>query len=191
MGRMGTGSGGRRSVELPDDDFREGDRLPIWEEAGGAYPGWANLRWMDGAGDDMKVLTLTQPWASLVAIGAKKIETRSWNTNYRGPLAIHAAKGFPEEAKDHWYKMIFQVELFAGGYTGIDDLPLGMVIATCELVNVVRIDGHHIPRIEPELSFGNYSLGRFMWFLKGIVRLPEPIPARGSLGLWEWDRGEG
>ena len=43
----------------------------------------------------MKALTLTQPWASLVAIGAKRIETRSWSTPYRGLLAIHAAKGFP------------------------------------------------------------------------------------------------
>ena len=48
----------------------------------------------------MKVLTLTQPWATLVAIGAKRIETRSWSTKYRGPLAIHAAKGFPAWAKD-------------------------------------------------------------------------------------------
>lgn len=41
----------------------------------------------------MKAVTLTQPWATLVAIGAKQIETRSWPTNYRGPLAIHAGKG--------------------------------------------------------------------------------------------------
>lgn len=40
----------------------------------------------------MKALSLWQPWASLVAIGAKTIETRSWSTSYRGPLAIHAAK---------------------------------------------------------------------------------------------------
>lgn len=39
----------------------------------------------------MKALTLRQPWASLVAVGAKRIETRSWLTKYRGPLAIHAA----------------------------------------------------------------------------------------------------
>src|SRR5690348_17556570 len=48
----------------------------------------------------MKALTLTQPWASLVAIGAKRIETRSWSTSYRGPLAIHAAKGFPKSAQE-------------------------------------------------------------------------------------------
>src|SRR5262245_18042005 len=41
-------------------------------------------------------LSLWQPWASLIAIGAKKIETRSWPTNYRGLVAIHAAKRFQE-----------------------------------------------------------------------------------------------
>lgn len=47
----------------------------------------------------MRAITLTQPWSSLVARGQKKIETRSWQTSYRGPLAIHAAKGFPGYAK--------------------------------------------------------------------------------------------
>lgn len=46
----------------------------------------------------MKALSLTQPWASLVAIGAKRIETRSWSTSYRGLVAIHASKRFPDEA---------------------------------------------------------------------------------------------
>ena len=40
-----------------------------------------------------KTLTIAQPWATLVAIGAKQIETRSWQTNYRGDIAIHAGKG--------------------------------------------------------------------------------------------------
>lgn len=40
----------------------------------------------------MWALTLRQPWASLVAIGVKQVETRSWTTAYRGPLAIHSSK---------------------------------------------------------------------------------------------------
>ena len=47
----------------------------------------------------MKALSLTQSWATLVTIGAKKLETRSWPTYYRGPLLIHAAKGFPPAAR--------------------------------------------------------------------------------------------
>ncbi len=40
----------------------------------------------------MKAITIWQPWASLLACGAKQYETRSWATSYRGPIAIHAAK---------------------------------------------------------------------------------------------------
>jgi len=42
----------------------------------------------------MKALTLTQPWATLVILGVKRIETRGWATPYRGRIAIHAAKGW-------------------------------------------------------------------------------------------------
>ena len=38
----------------------------------------------------MKALTIQQPWASVITMGVKTIETRSWSTKYRGPLAIHA-----------------------------------------------------------------------------------------------------
>ena len=38
----------------------------------------------------MKIITLKQPWASLVAYGIKKYEFRTWKTNYRGKLLIHA-----------------------------------------------------------------------------------------------------
>jgi hypothetical protein len=87
----------------------------------------------------MKALTLTQPWATLVAIGAKRIETRSWSTSYRGPLAIHAAKGFPWDARDFTYaKMVRDLvgPHFNSSESGPLDkqLPRGSVIATCNLV---------------------------------------------------------
>lgn len=40
----------------------------------------------------MKAITILQPWAALIACGAKKIETRSWYTDHRGQIAIHAGK---------------------------------------------------------------------------------------------------
>lgn len=54
---------------------------------------------LPSGGTPLKALTLTQPWASLVAIGAKEIETRSWTTRHRGWLAIHAAAGWDAAAK--------------------------------------------------------------------------------------------
>lgn len=143
----------------------------------------------------IKCLTLTQPWATLVACGTKKIETRSWKTNYRGALAIHAAKGFPESAQQ-----ICLTEPFASvlkRQTSIrviwdrarqrSDFPLGQVIALCELTDCVQIlEGGSIAQEEPEHSFGDYTYGRYAWLLENIQAI-QPIPMRGALGLWETD----
>jgi hypothetical protein len=92
----------------------------------------------------MKALTLYQPWASLVAAGAKTIETRSWSTTYRGRLAIHAGAR-PVKASDGsldlWREQT-QAHVL-NEQLGFDDprgpLPLGAIVATCKLVDVVPI----------------------------------------------------
>lgn len=154
----------------------------------------------------MKAITLTQPWATLVAIGAKSVETRSWFVGpaQRGvgaqplglPLAIHAAKGFPTEAQ-----MLVAEEPFTSALRRafpnaasprecIDQLPRGAVIATAVLLHCVTVEHlEHAPHIltQTERAFGNYGAGRYAWRLWDVRALVEPIPARGSLGLWEWD----
>lgn len=89
----------------------------------------------------MKAITIWQPWASLLAMGIKQYETRSWATSYRGPIAIHAAKKnvidtmlIPEQVKDEMKKRI-------GAMAGAkwENLPTGAVIATAKLVNVWHI----------------------------------------------------
>ena len=149
----------------------------------------------------MKCLTLTQPWASLVAFGYKSIETRSWSTPYRGPLAIHAAKGFPADAKD--LCVAHRVIDALGPHFPESDsmslakhLPLGCVVATCNLVDclptvsVGRLSGvfEEYPDLDTETErlFGNYDPGRYGWVLEDIKRIVVPVPAKGSLGLWEW-----
>ena len=72
---------------------------------------------------------MTQPWASLVAIGENTIETRSWSTRYRGRLAIHAAKGFPADARALCRRQPYRAVLARHGYASADDLPLGCVLA--------------------------------------------------------------
>lgn len=143
----------------------------------------------------MKAITLTQPWATLVAIGAKRIETRSWSTLYRGELAIHAAKGMPSWAVEFakYDPRCIRVLQDAGIYS-VADLPRSAVVAATRLVNVVptqRASSEYAgwPYPDPrsdEHAFGDFSPGRFMWFLEGVVALPEPVPARGALGIWEW-----
>jgi hypothetical protein len=136
----------------------------------------------------VKALSLTQPWATLVAIGAKRVETRSWETGYRGPLAIHAAKGFPDWAMDTCQEKPFRSVLLAAGIAGVCDLPRGAVIATCRLVGCVPTD-IFFPA-ERERAFGDFDSGRFAWLLDDIVPLPAPIPAKGALGLWAWELPE-
>ena len=154
----------------------------------------------------MKVITLTQPWATLVAIGAKHIETRSWATKYRGPLAIHAAAGLgPVGGRRGLFRLChtppFTEVLDAAGHTtAIDHLPYGAIVAVCELLDCRPTAGalgeqgigpkyadwvHELSA--SERAFGDYTPGRFAWLLANVRALPEPIPAKGALGLWNYD----
>jgi len=127
----------------------------------------------------VKALTLTQPYATLVSLGHKKIETRSWATSYRGPLAIHAAKGFPKEAREFAAEPRISPLLPR-------ILPLGAIVATCKLVAVRRTEEILPIASELEQRLGNFSPCRYAWLLADVVALPEPITATGALGLWEW-----
>lgn len=132
----------------------------------------------------MKTLTLTQPWATLVAIGAKHIETRSWYTSYRGPLAIHAAKGFPPSAIELCLEEPFATVLDAAGVRRPRNLPRGAIVAVVDLVDCLET-GYIVLPPEPELSFGDFTFGRFAWMMENARRLKTPLPCRGALGLWE------
>lgn len=145
----------------------------------------------------MKVLSLHQPWTNLVALGKKKIETRSWGTNYRGPLGIQAAKYFPMERQILSCSQPFVSALFDPA----DDRPtpdkferlrhefyLGHIICTCNLVDCVEMTVDFIATIqEPELSFGLYEIGRYAWLLSDVEILEKPIQTRGYQGLWNFN----
>ena len=155
----------------------------------------------------MRALTLTQPWASLVAIGAKQIETRSWSTRYRGPLAIHAGAGLGPVGGNQGLNALVANEPFwsilsAAGCTfgrrTPTGLPMGAIVATCDLIGCVstelydsvhyRDEAWQVPpgNMSYEYSFGDYSPGRYAWLLANIKALPEPIPCKGALGLWNY-----
>lgn len=154
----------------------------------------------------MNALTVTQPWATLIAVGAKHIESRSRYTNFRGPLAIHAAKGFTAEDKEMCYDPRFRAALapFLNIHQPIESqLPFGKIVATCTLLSVIQVSklqwdpdnndvkcntwptGFEIADPNNELAFGNYEDGRFAWLLGNIKRIA-PIEARGAQGLWKW-----
>jgi len=133
----------------------------------------------------LKALSLTQPWATLMAAGLKRIETRSWGTKYRGRVIIHAAKGFPPYARQLCGRHPFLDALHGLGISS-RDFPFGALIATADLYDIVRIvDGFVFPD-EPELSFGDYSPGRYAWYYRDVKKI-DPIPYKGALGLFEVD----
>ena len=125
----------------------------------------------------MKAISLTQPWAQAMFLGLKRFETRSWSTKYRGPLLIHAAKKFPEYAKD-----FASTERALG--RGNPRIALGAIIGKVELVAIYETEV-----IGPSLSgieriYGDYSIGRYAWETINPILFEEPIPYKGSLGLF-------
>jgi len=146
----------------------------------------------------MKALTIIQPWATLIAIGAKKIETRSWPTKYRGPLAIHAGNNtqFCRMGGKHYlcgaepFCSILNAHGKAlprerGPLGATQVMPLGAVVATCTLEECWKIT-HGLPNLsQQERAFGDFGVGRWMWMLENITPIG-PIPVKGAMGLWEW-----
>jgi hypothetical protein len=137
----------------------------------------------------VKALSLHQPWASLVASGAKRVETRSWRTSYRGPLAVHASARLPAGAADLCSSEPFRWRLLASLLCREEDLderpasvlPLGAVIAVTWIEDVVPVeDSDHD---EEETAFGDFSPGRWAWELRDPICIA-PVAARGHLGLW-------
>jgi len=132
--------------------------------------------------DIIPALTQWQPWATLVAIGAKQYETRSWSTEYRGPLLIHVAKKRDKESLKLCRRRPFYTALNEAGYFKDDDLPFGAFLAVVDLTNVYPTEKIFVPHLE--LPFGDFSPGRFAWELDNLRKLPEPIPAPGNRKLW-------
>jgi len=140
----------------------------------------------------MKALTLYQPWATLIAIRAKKIETRSWSTKYRGPLAVHASGNVTfihMKSRDYIcdkepFQSILTKEL--NRTKEINFMPMGAIIAVCNLEACFKIDPGPLLISEMEKAFGDYTPGRFMWMLEDMQKLDEPIYLKGRMGLWEW-----
>lgn len=132
----------------------------------------------------MKALTLWQPWAGAIALGWKRFETRSWSTEYRGPLLIHAARRPIDEAGR---RSVFLADAVRNPDWTSRTFPLGAVVALAVLDYVWQTDAIRIDQGQMERELGDWSSGRFAWQLKDVVPL-EPIPAAGRQGLWTPDR---
>lgn len=147
----------------------------------------------------MKAIVLHQPWAQFVALGWKRVETRSWATKYRGPIAICAAK-----TTAHIGEAVALAAVAgrpASALPADGAWPLGCVVAVANVVGCrvmpsrPRFDSHdgawlfegglRIPHAERVL--GDLTPGRFAWALEDVRALPAPVPVRGRQGLWTLD----
>ena len=147
----------------------------------------------------MRATSLWQPYASLIAAGLKDKETR----HYAPPaklvgqrIAIHAAKRVAPYVDEEVKDAICSIMPWA-------NLPLGAVVCTAVLDSVRRVSFQRYARqvmttstgrsgleykgwVIPD-AFGDFSTGRYLWYLRDVEPLPEPVPARGYQGWWEWD----
>ena len=151
----------------------------------------------------MKTLTLWQPWASLIAVGAKRWETRDWPSpamliGHR--IAIHAAARRIGDLDRELEAACGEV--FDSPHWGLE-LPRGAVVCTARLTGCYQVAeyagwarvfrlGRMVPGSDPVVPgqtadlFGNYEAGRWLWRLADIERIEPPAPARGERKLWEW-----
>lgn len=164
----------------------------------------------------MKLLSLYEPWSTLMALGVKKIETRSWATKYRGWLAIQSSQvGLNVDDLEHtcWIPEIREAlekepdinswlhcrpdlngnRPNARRWQGRGAFPFGCIVAvvkleTCWPTNTLS---HTFPELltASERSFGDYTEGRYGWITSDLFRLPSPIPFKARQGLCDVDSG--
>lgn len=147
----------------------------------------------------LKAISLWEPWASLIKTGAKKFETRSWATNYRGPLVICAAKGGLAKRE-----LLFELSCWSmqGGLaplvgepldlTGkswpgvkLEHLSFGKALCVVDLVDCIKTDDLALGQIGTDKPFGNFGLGRFAWKLENVRILEPPFEVKGKQGFFE------
>ena len=124
----------------------------------------------------MKVLTIKQPWATLIMQGDKRFEFRSWQTKYRGDLLIHAGKG--KEAMKRLSKYL------------PEKLPYGRILGQVKLVDCIKMSPEFKEMLLKENS-DIYTKSSFQenygWQVSDVQIFEKPIEAKGHLSLWEYD----
>jgi hypothetical protein len=118
----------------------------------------------------------------LIAAGVKRVETRSWQTRYRGELAIHASLGKVDRKNPFTRRLLALLPE--------EKLHQGLVVCRCVLKDCVPMDDAFLRWIDTqptEKLCGEYAPGRFAWILEQVEPLETPVPAKGHLGLWQWE----
>lgn len=138
----------------------------------------------------MKLITLHQPWASLIALGIKEYETRNWNTPYRGEILIHAAKKTITQPSLDWFKNNFSY-VPGEAIAKIQQQPnYGCVVAHGYLADCLQMTSAdpqegQICIYKPSLleqALGCWDEGRYALRLEAVTALQTPIPFTSRQG---------
>ena len=124
----------------------------------------------------MKVLSIKEPFATLIKDGVKIYETRSWKTNYRGELFIHASLGISKSSNVESGMKFLKTQIKPG-----------CILCKCILEDCIPMTDDFINYINNETNeynYGRYEVGRYAWKLKLVEVLEQPIEAKGKLGIW-------
>lgn len=123
--------------------------------------------------EGMRALTVRQPWASLIASGEKRVETRPMRTKHRGPMAIHAGLSWGPAQRALASRL------------GVEVAPVGAVVCVVNVVDCVRMTPDTIEQAsERERELGDWRPGRWAWHLENPRPLSALVPAKGRLGVW-------
>ena len=142
----------------------------------------------------MKVLSIWQPWASLIAHGHKSIETRGWpapRSIIGKTIGIASTKVINTEQRRLVREPDFARHYATTSLPDLDELPLGSLLGTvvmeaCDPIDSKMIDG----LTDQERAFGWYSEGRYAWRLADPRRLATPVAVIGKQGLRDWHNDE-
>ena len=126
----------------------------------------------------MKVITLKQPWASLVASGYKKYEFRSWKLNYRGDIIIHAGKGIDKEAMEKVKKLNLDL-----------DFPKMKLLAIVKIEDCIELNKEINKKIcsENPSIYGNKDRSGYAWKLSTVRKIVVDKVIPGKQGIWNYD----
>jgi len=127
----------------------------------------------------MKVLTIRQPWASLIIEGYKQYEFRSWKTNYRGKILIHAGVNIEKSMLPRFIE--YNLDYSQGAIIG------EAIIEDCILVT--ENFNNKLRNINPTVYGKSNHIEKYAWKLTNIIKYDKPIYVKGKLGLWDYQQG--
>lgn len=126
----------------------------------------------------MKALTIKEPWATLIIEGYKEYEFRSWKTNYRGKILIHAGKSLEKEQ----YKKFKNYNI---------ECSCGEIIGEAYLTECIKVTEEFDKELKKKdgIVYGNSGhIENYAWKLENIKKYDKKIKANGKLGLWNYEK---